>query len=371
MATQVTNYICPACGGPLHFDSDTGKLKCDYCDSVYDVSYVEQYYAQKDESAGEAKHEADQKEEAEGTSYAGYFTDEVTEDGFRVKVYSCPSCGAQLICDENTAATSCPYCGNNTVVPGNLDGALKPDYIIPFKYDKEAAKEGLKKHYKGKRLLPKAFSDKNHIDKIQGVYVPFWLYSGTLHADLSFKATRSVSHREGQYMVTDTSHFDVGRSGNVTFSNIPADASYKMPDDYMDSLEPFNFSEMVPFSNAYLPGYLADKYSVSAEDCDERARSRAVNTTRSEIGSTASVGYETCVPDGESFDILSRDVKYAFVPVWTLATKYQGKDYLFVMNGQTGKMVGNLPVSWGRFWGYFAAIAGCLSLIATAILYFA
>ena len=370
MATQVTNYICPACGGPLHFDSETGKLKCDYCESVYDVEYVEQYYAQKDESASEAKQEADSKEESEGTSYASYFTDETTEDGFKAKVYSCPSCGAQLICDENTAATFCPYCGNNTIVPGNLDGALKPDYIIPFKFDKEAAKAALKKHYNGKPLLPKAFSNENQIDRIQGIYVPFWLYSGMIHADLSFKATRSISHREGQYLVTDTSHYSVRRSGNVGFEYIPADASVSMPDDYMDSLEPFDFSEMVPFSNAYLPGYLADKYSVSDLECDKRALYRAQNTTEAAVGMDASTGYDTCVNDGKSFETLDRSVNYAFVPVWTLDTKYRGKDYLFVMNGQTGKMVGDLPISHGKFWGYFAAIAAGLSLLATAVMMF-
>ena len=101
-------------------------------------------------------------------------------DGLRS--YVCKSCGGEIVGDENTAATSCPFCGNPVVMMGQFSGALKPDLVIPFKLDKKAAKEGLKKHLTGKRFLPKIFKDQNHIDEIKGIYVPFWLFDTDVDA---------------------------------------------------------------------------------------------------------------------------------------------------------------------------------------------
>ena len=178
MASQVTNYKCPACTGPLHFVGASGKLECDFCGSKYDIADIEKLYAEKEAAAveasekAEAKAEANRKKladmEAEGWDTSGLTSDWGAEaDG--MKAYNCPSCGAELICDASTAATSCPYCGNPTVVPGQFSGTLKPDFIIPFKLSKEDAVAALKNHYKGKPLLPKAFTNGNHIEEIQGV----------------------------------------------------------------------------------------------------------------------------------------------------------------------------------------------------------
>ena len=178
-----------------------------------------------------------------------------------MKSYTCPSCGAELICDETTAATSCPYCGNTTIVPGQLSGMQKPDYIIPFKLSKEDAIAALKNHYKKKPLLPKAFSAQNHIDSIQGIYVPFWLFNGSTSANLSYHCTRVEKHQEGNYDIINTDHYSVQRSGTVKFERIPVKASSKMPEENMNAIEPFQYDELTPFSNAYLPGFLADKYA--------------------------------------------------------------------------------------------------------------
>ena len=191
-----------------------------------------------------------------------------------MRAYSCPSCGAELICDESTAATSCPYCGNPTVVPGQFSGQLKPDFIIPFKLSKEDAVKALKNHYKGKILLPKSFTQENHVQKIQGVYVPFWMFDGEAEGDACYEATRSHTYRSGDYEITKTEHYDVYRAGFLSFEKIPADASSKMPDDHMDSIEPYDYQELKPFSTAYLPGFLADKFDVTVEQCLQRADQR-------------------------------------------------------------------------------------------------
>lgn len=359
MPTQVTNYQCPTCTGPLHFVGESGKLECEYCGGKFDVAEIEALYAEKEQKAEAAFTGANAKESEWDMS-------ELSEDwgaeGAGLKAYNCPSCGAELICDETTAATSCPYCGNPTVVPGQFGGTLKPDYIIPFRLDKEAAKVALKKHYKGKFLLPRAFSSGNHIEELKGLYVPFWLYDAEADADCTFEATRAHSHTEGDERVTVTEHYSVHRAGTVAFERIPADGSKKMPDDYMDSIEPFDYGELKPFSTAYLPGYLADKYDVSAQEnaprADERCKNSAVELMRNDV-----TGYDSVMPCTSNVWLARGSVHYALLPVWTLLTKWNGKDYLFMMNGQTGKLVGDLPVSKGEYWGLFAGLSVALSAL--------
>ena len=264
-----------------------------------------------------------------------------------MRAYNCPSCGAQIMVDQVTAVTSCPYCGNNTVVPGQLSDVLKPDYIIPFKLDKNSAVTALKNYYQGRKLLPDAFTNDNHIEEIQGVYVPFWLYSGTGAGDFTFGATSTRTWSDSRNMYTETSHFRLHRAGDMQFHHVPVDGSTKMPDAHMDAIEPFDYSELVPFSVAYLPGYLTDRYDLDVRQCDARARSRVENTCADAIMSTVG-GYETIAPEGGSVNVSWSNIAYALMPVWMLHTKWNGNDYLFAMNGQTGKLIGDLPVDQGK-----------------------
>lgn len=365
MPAQITAYKCPACTGPLHYVGASGKLECDYCGSSYDAGEIEALYADKDAAAGDAfESETELPQAGEETDWdTSGMSGEWGPDADGLRAYSCPSCGAELLTDETTAATSCPYCGNNAIVPGQLSGALKPDYIIPFQLDKEAAKRALKNHYRGKIFLPKAFSAANHIEELKGIYVPFWLFDAGADADCSFHATRSHTHREGDYRVTVTEHFHVRRGGSMDFERVPTDASQKMPDDYMDSIEPFDYDGLKPFSAAYLPGYLADKYDVSAGEsmprADQRCRHSAIEVMQRDVA-----GYATVTPTRCDVRLRRGKVQYALLPVWTLRTKWQGKEYLFMMNGQTGKLVGDLPVSKAKFWGLFSALAVVCSGLA-------
>lgn len=378
MPDQVTNYKCPACGGTLKYSSQSGKLECEYCSSSFTVKEVEQLFAQKNQVAAEnleidpAAEEAAAritKEEAEKRIHSKWDGSTIGSDwgelGENVCSYICPSCGAELICETTTVATGCPYCGNPTIVPGQIKDALKPDYIIPFKLDKKAAEAALKQHYQKKLFLPKTFSTENNIKKIKGVYVPFWLFDSETKAECQFEGTRSRSHRSGDYIITDTDHFDVYRYGNVTFTRVPTDASKKMPDDLMDSLEPYNYSELKEFSASYLPGYMADKFDVESEECSARADKRCTTSAVSFMRGDVS-GY-TGVTTKKSDVYISRGkVQYAFLPVWMLKTKWQGKDYLFAMNGQTGKIVGDLPVDKKKYRLWFFGIA----IVVAAALYF-
>ena len=372
MPAQVTNYKCPTCTGPLHFVGASGKLECDYCGASYDVAQIEALYAEKEGKAAAAQQSAEEKAAAEKKTAEGSewdMSDLSTDwgaEGEGMKAYNCPSCGAQLICDATTAATSCPYCGNPTVVPGQFSGMLKPDLVIPFKLSREDAIRELKKHYRGKAFLPKTFSSENQLQKIQGIYVPFWLFSGEAEGSSHFECTRSRSYRSGEYRVTETEYYDVYRAGTMPFEKVPVDASSKMPDDHMDSIEPYDYSDLKPFSTAYLPGFLADKYDVSVDECRERADTRCMGSLQSALRDSVK-GYDTRFPQGKKASIKAGKVHYAMLPVWVLNTKWQDKDFLFAMNGQTGKLVGDLPVDRGRFWALFAAIAAPLSVLGSLL----
>jgi len=351
MEHQISNYQCPACTGPLQFSPDTGKVECEYCGSVYELAEIEAMYAQQEPADAQA-------EQWDTTG----LSDDWGADAEGMKTYSCPSCTAELVCDAATAATSCPYCGSPTVVPGQFSGVLKPDYVIPFKMEKEDAVNALKKHYGKRFFLPRSFTAENHIQQVQGVYVPFWLFDGTAEGSAAFEATRSKSYTRGNYRIKETSHFTASRAGSVDFEKIPVDASTKMPDEHMDSLEPFNYDELKPFSTAYLPGFLADKYDVEMEDCQERVEERCKETLVNELEQTVE-GYETVRKIGQNIRVKRGEVHYALLPVWLLNTKWQGQDFLFAMNGQTGKMVGDLPVDRKKYWTTFLALGAGLSVL--------
>ena len=373
MAAQVTNYQCPSCTGPLHFVGASGKLECDYCGATYDVAEIEALYAEKEEKAAAAQQSAEEKTAAErqAAEEGGWELPDLSADwgaeGDGMKAYSCPSCGAELICDASTAATSCPYCGNPTVVPGQFAGTLKPDFVIPFKLSREDAIRKLKKHYRGKVFLPKSFSKENHLQEIQGVYVPFWLFDGQAEGSVDYEGRVVHVYKSGDYEITETAHYDVRRGGSIAFEKVPVDASSKMPDDHMDSIEPYNYAELKPFSTAYLPGFLADKYDVSVEQSRERADGRCTASLEGALRRTTTE-YTSCTPRQKDIHLNRGKVHYALLPVWMLHTKWNGKDFLFAMNGQTGKLVGDLPTDRGQFWGIFAAIAAPVTAIAAAIL---
>lgn len=368
MAAQVTDYKCPACTGPLRFNGKLNKLECEYCGSTYELAEVEAMYEAANAQAVAEKEKADAKA-AEAKTQADEWEMESTENwglDEGMKAYGCPSCGAELICDQNTAATCCPYCGNQTVVPGQFSGSLKPDYVIPFKTDKKQAMAALKKHYEGKKLLPTSFATGNHIKEIQGVYVPFWLYDCEAYGSAQYEGRKSEKQKTDKEEITTTRHYNVYREGKLAFTKVPVDASSKMPDKHMDSIEPYDYSELKEFSMAYMPGFLADRYDEDVETCGKRMEERCITTFEDAIDDTVT-GYDSEDKKSHHTAIDKGEVHYAMMPVWLLATKWNDKSFLFAMNGQTGKLVGDLPVDKKKYWSYFGAIAGILIAIFMGI----
>ena len=353
--SDINEYKCPSCGGAIEFDSHSQKMKCPYCDTEFDLETLKKY----DEQLSK---EAEQKDDiSDWQTDPGKQWQEGETDG--MNVYTCKSCGGEIVSDENTGATSCPYCGNPVILTERFRGALRPDMVIPFKLDKKAAKEAYYKHIKGRPLLPKVFRRENHIDEIKGIYVPFWLFDADVAADARYKATKVRTWSDSDYDYTETSYYSVDRSGNMSFVSVPVDGSSRMPDDLMESIEPYKVADAVEFQTAYLSGYLADKYDVDAQQSTDRARERMKESAQDVLRDTIK-GYASVIPENTNVRISGGDAKYALYPVWILNTTWRGKKYIFAMNGQTGRMTGDLPVDNGAYTRWLLGLTAVFSIAA-------
>ncbi len=353
---ELLEYKCPACGGKIEFNSTLQKLKCPYCDTEYEAEALRAY----DEALGQQGQDEMEWETPKRCWQEG--------EADALHSYVCSSCGGEIVCEKTTAATNCPFCGNPVVMTERLSGMLKPDYVIPFKLDKQAAKAGLARHLQGKRLLPKVFKDQNHIDEIKGVYVPFWLFDADAAADIRYKATRVRTWGDSNYIYTETSFYSVLRGGSIGFDRVPVDGSSKMADDLMESIEPYNFADAVDFQTAYLSGYLADKYDVTVEQSVERANARVKKSTEQAFAATVQ-GYATVTPESCSVRLANGKAKYALYPVWLLNTTWEGQRYTFAMNGQTGKFVGDLPLDKGAYRKWLFGLTGIFSAAIFALMF--
>ena len=350
-------FKCPCCDGAIEFDAGVQKMKCPYCDSEFEMesllAYDEELHTQPQEDMTWATEAGSQWQEGEA-------------DGLRI--YLCNTCGGEVVADETTGAAECPFCGNPVIMTGQFAGNLRPDLVIPFKVDKNAAIAALQNHYKGKRLLPKVFKDENHIKEVKGVYVPVWLFDTDADAYVRYKTTRVRSWSDSQYNYIETNHFSVVRAGGIGFENVPVDGSTKMDDALMESIEPFHPADAVDFQTAYLSGFLADKYDVDAESSIGRANERIKKSTEEAFASTVQ-GYTTVLPVSSNIRLNNGRARYALYPVWLLSTKWNDQNFIFAINGQTGKIAGDLPMDKAAFRKWLFGLTAAIGLAGFLLSY--
>jgi predicted RNA-binding Zn-ribbon protein involved in translation (DUF1610 family) len=356
---DIKGYKCPNCGGTVQFDSASQKMKCPFCDTEFEREALEEHQREVEANAGRADDFA--WNDGGGENWENPEADDLSTG-------CCPACGAELYGDKTTVAMVCPCCGNAQIVAKRLSGMLKPDCVIPFKRDKNAAKEALSDFCRGKRLLPKFFTENNRLDAMRGVYAPYWLFDARADGRVSYKATKVKSWTSGKYRHTQTSYYSVTREGGMAFEKIPVDGSEKMDDAYMDAIEPFDYKQLEEFHPSYLAGYAAEKYDVDAEKSKPRAEKRIKKTIEEEFRNSVS-GYNSVTVQSSFVNVKGGKVSYGLFPVWTLNTKYNDENYLFMMNGQTGKFVGRLPVDNGKAWLYRALFTGIFCAILAPLLY--
>lgn len=347
MTNRALDNKCPACGAPILYKPNLKKWKCDYCKSEFTLEEMKKYNnASNEKNNIKEEVKTEKQKEKDNTNYYEY---------------NCKDCGAKIIADENTAATFCVYCGNTAILKEKLSGKFAPDMIIPFKNEKEKAIEAFKSLNKGRPLMPNFFNDEKNIEKIKGVYIPFWLYDVKVNGELDATSTTSTTWTVGDTVYTKTDTYRLEREGEMSFNKIPVDGSTRFDNDIMNTIEPFNYSELEEYNHAYLSGFLAEKYDVDEETSFKDAEERSLNSARDTIKDDMGMGIKTIVNDTlASTKLLT---KYVLLPVWMINVKYKDKFYTFAMNGQTGEFVGNIPVDKKKTFIY-----GILTFVITFIL---
>lgn len=349
-------YKCLNCAAGLKFDPSSQKWKCDYCFSEFT----------KEELDTKQEQEQNQKQETDETKKSADTEEEQPE----LDVYHCNSCGAELLADETTAATFCLYCKNPTIIKSRFTGKFKPKYVIPFRLTKEQAQDLYRKWIGKKLFAPNEFKYKEEIEKITGVYAPFWLFDCRTNGTLQGQGTQVRTWIQGDYQYTQTKYYQVVRHGTAEYNKIPVDASKKLDDSLTQLIEPFNYDDLTDFSKQYMSGFMAERYDVESKEAQNTAKSRVKQYTENRLKETID-GYTTYHDTNSDISLQESKESYAMLPVYLLVNKYKGKDHLFMVNGQTGKVVGEAPISkWKqlRFAGLIFAITWLIAVFGGAFI---
>jgi len=349
---------CPACGAPMRFDPQTGALVCDYCGATADLS--------ESSGANAPEQPAPAGDTIQGLDFGGLNAQATDPDAQALPIYNCVSCGAEVIAAAEQFSLTCPYCGNNIVLTNKITGKLRPEGVLPFRIDAKALPDAMNRFYRDKVLLPRNFFSESTMGKVTGVYLPFWVFSGTLSGALSYRAERSSTHRSGDYEVTDTDHYRLERDVSLDFENLPVDASGRVDDALTDSLEPFDLSEAKPFDPRYLAGFTADRFDREKDDMESRAKERMFSSASKVISAEVSREYDTVSRTGGSLEADLR-ARYLLFPLYLFDVAHGGKSYHFAVNGQTGKVVGEIPTDKAVSRRYFLLRAGAVALAVLLI----
>lgn len=323
---KVLDNKCPGCGAPIHFIPSLGKWKCDYCNSEFSLEEM-----QKHNNASSI--ENNNKEVGENK----------IEETINYISYKCGNCGAEIVADEQTAATFCLYCGNTAILKNKLSGEFSPDLIIPFKTEKKAAIEAFAGLSKGRPFMPKDFNSPNNIKKIRGIYIPFWLYDLNVNGSVNFNGTIVKSWTSGDRHYTKTDYYKLYRTGSMKFKKIPVDGSTRFANDIMNSIEPFNYNDLVQYNHAYLSGFFAEKFDIDSDEAINDAALRALESSKQCMLDDAP-RYSGKIIFENTLQSSIEKKQYAMLPVWMVNVKYKDKFYTFAMNGQTGEFIGNIPL---------------------------
>ena len=341
----VKEHRCTACGGVLVFAPEKGKMVCESCGAEYEVQSVQQT------GIG-------------GFDFTEFYKDISAEGGENLPIYRCKSCGAEVIVTNEEASLTCPYCSSKIVLTEKISGNVRPDGIIPFKIPQKELKTHIDNFYKDKKLLPRNFFSASKMEKVTGVYVPFWFFSGKLDGEFHYTGKQISSTTQGDYIYTTTKNYAMRRDAHIGFSGIPIDASDKIDDSLMDSVLPYDMSELKPFQTDYLSGFTADRFDVPGKKLQERAE-KLMKKTSSDIVENSFAGkYTQTVQKSASMNVSGVGVKYVLLPIYFFKIKYRKKSFTFAVNGQNGKVVGNLPtdknVSRIYFLIRFGIVAGII-----------
>ncbi len=338
MAKTAVSFNCLNCGAELEFNADKQKLCCEFCLS----EYTEEEFSKSMIHA--------QNEE---------FCEHMQE-------YMCPNCGAEFLTDDETAAGICTYCHSPVVLKGKLAGQMKPDKIIPFKYGKEEAENKFLKFIKHRMFLPNDFKSRKHADKISGVYYPFWVTDADTYAQLNANCTKVRVWRVGDTEYTETTRFNVRRSGDIHFEDIVSSAISSEDKEMLEGILPYPSDSHEDFSMPYISGFSAKKRNIDTKELSSEVRGRMNDYAETLLRNTVN-GYVSTSVISQGVNINRIRWEYTLMPVWVLNYKTKKRTYTYAMNGYTGKIYGKLPLSMKKLLlacvGAFSAVTALITLI--------
>ena len=316
-------YKCLNCDAGLLFDADKQVFSCEFCLSEFTEA----------ELASSRAAEREEKKARENTE----FNDAIDQ-------YICTNCGAEVLADKDTIADFCYYCHNPIVLTGKASGELRPSKIIPFKFSREEAKEHFLRYAKSKWFVPRDFYSPENIDKLTGVYYPFWVTDADTDGMLKAVGKDVRTWRQGDYRYTETKSYSVYRRGRIHFEDISTSALSTEDKAMLEGILPYPTDEHIDFSMPYLQGFVAKKRDIERDALGNEVKSRMNGYAETILRRTAS-GYDSLETQKVDVAILQAHWEYTLMPVWVLTYKKNKKTYVYAMNGSTGKLYGELPVS--------------------------
>lgn len=329
----VTSYKCPSCGAGIEFKPNLGKFKCDYCLSEYTEEEIREQ------------------------------TKEINSR--KLGSYECKSCGAKVVTDDTTTATFCYYCHNPIIISDRLEGDFLPNKIIPFKVDKKKATDLFMKWAGNKKFVPKDFTSKSQLEKITGMYLPYWWVDSKANIDYVAEGINLRVWRVGQTEYTETKKYEIVRQGVIDINNVTELGFTKIDRNLLNGIGPYNESEAIPFSMPYLSGFFAEQYDIPREKAKPLV-DQQIDRYYSYLVNDLISGYNTVKSVRNNIDIDLSKWSYTLLPAWILTYKYNDKTYVYAVNGQTGASFGELPLSSSKlnqtFGIIFAATAAILLL---------
>ncbi len=316
-------YKCPNCGGGLVFEPETQRYFCAYCLSRFAQTEL---------------------------------GDVISEENSAV-VYSCPSCGAEIVTEPTTAATFCYYCHNPVILSGRLDGEFLPDCVVPFSIDRKKAEEIFGEWIRRKRYVPRDFYSRHQVETLTGVYFPYWIFRCQMDGQICAQGAKLRSWTSGNLRYTEKKTYQVERQGQIKIDFVARNALHKANAQLCEGVLPFAREGIRPFSMGCLSGFLAEKRDRGKEEFIPEVYQEVKHFMLNRLQESA-VGYSELRVVQQRADIQDARWDYGLFPVWTLT--YQGpkdgKMYYFALNGQTGKIFGELPVDGGRLFVLFLSV---------------
>lgn len=344
---------CPSCSSSIKFNPSNGKLTCSYC------SY-EEMIPQPQLDMDKVAQELDFNAEINRGNF---------DWGAEKKVVICDACAAESVYDALEVANICPYCGSNHVMESYNEQSLAPNGVCPFKITKEQADANFHSWIKGKWFAPNEAKRSAKADAFKGVYLPYWTFDTKTASQYtaSYGKHRIVRDSEGKER-TVTDWYSTSGFYQEFIDDYLIRATTRYNDDILRSVEPFNTSDNRTYNQDYLSGYVAERYSIGLEDGWKQAQQGIHHHIHAQIDMQIRRRYHADVVSNIHFSTVHSNItyKYLLLPIWLSSFRFKSKTYQFMVNGQTGKVGGQSPISAIKV---TIAVLAFLAIIAVLYLY--